>query len=193
MGKCIIHAHIIHVFIGGDYKSSHKPCRSKMRIQPRWTNPQVVERMALIADDQTAEVAEPGEEPLDLPAAAIAPERAAILRLGAHPPAAVGRDHLHPELRQGHVERVRIIRPVTNEALRQVRYEAGVERGRDEGNLMRRSRGGPDDTDGERKTSAVCHRLSGHEFRTFAPLGRSHTSAPLYIGTNVVCKVGRSR
>ena len=29
--------------------------------------PQVVERMALIADDETAEVAEPGEEPLDLP------------------------------------------------------------------------------------------------------------------------------
>jgi hypothetical protein len=44
---------------------------------------------------------------------------------------------------------------------------------------MRRSRGG---TQGERKTKTVCHC---HELRTFAPLGRSHTSAPFFATTKV--------
>jgi len=123
---------------------------------------QVVERishMALIADHEAAEVTEPGEEALNLPAAPIPTERTPILRLGAHPSPALRRDHLHPERGQCPIERVRIIRPVADEALRQVSYEAGVERGRDERgrderDLVRRSRGGPDDTHGERKTRA---------------------------------------
>ena len=45
--------------------------------------------------------------------------------------------------------------------------------------LVRRSRGG---TSGERKTKTVCHC---HELRTFAPLGRSHTSAPFFATMNV--------
>ena len=140
--------------------------------------PQVVECMALIADDKTAEVAEPGEEALNLPAVSIPTEWAPILRLGAHPSPAVWRDHLHPKSSKRRVNSVGSISPVADEAPRQVSYETGVEGGRDEGNLMRRSRGG---TDGERKTSAVCQAHSGHELRTFAPLGRSHTSAPCIL------------
>ena len=47
---------------------------------------QVIERMALIADDEAAKIAQPGKEPLDLPAAAIASELTAILGLGGARP-----------------------------------------------------------------------------------------------------------
>ena len=42
---------------------------------------QIVERMALVADDEATEVAEPGEEAFDFPPAPIAPKRTAILGL----------------------------------------------------------------------------------------------------------------
>lgn len=62
---------------------------------------QVVEGMALIADDQAPKVSQPGEEALDLPAAAVAAQRPPILGLGTHPSAAMRRDHLDAPLRQG--------------------------------------------------------------------------------------------
>ncbi len=34
-------------------------------MHPTWTKPRLVERVALIADEQTAEVAQPGEEVFD--------------------------------------------------------------------------------------------------------------------------------
>src|SRR5690349_19584315 len=143
---------------------------------------QIIEGIALIADHETAKIAQPGEEPFDLPAAAITAERATILRFGAHTPATMWSDHLHPELGQCPIESIGIIGAISNESPGHLVYKAGVEGGRDEGDLVRRSRGG---TDGERKTSAVCHRPSGHELRTFAPLGRSHTSAPFFATTKV--------
>jgi hypothetical protein len=143
---------------------------------------QVIERLALIADDQAAEVAEPGEEPFDFPATAIASEWTAILGLWAHPSPAMGRNHLDAPGGQGRIQWISIIGTIADESPRQLVYEAGVEGGRDEGNLVRRSRGG---TSGERKTKTVCHRPSGHELRTFAPLGLSHTSAPFFATMNV--------
>ncbi len=70
---------------------------------------QVIERIALIADDQTAEVAQPGEEPLDFPPTAIAPERTAILGLGPRAVAAVRAQSSRcpgtPTLRRAHRRR----------------------------------------------------------------------------------------
>ena len=43
---------------------------------------QIIERMALVADDQPSEVAQPGKEALNLPAAAIASERTTGQRRG---------------------------------------------------------------------------------------------------------------
>ena len=60
----------------------------------------VIERVALIAHDEPPEIAEPSEEPLDLPPSAIAPEWTPILRLGTHPPAAMGRGHRDAPVRQ---------------------------------------------------------------------------------------------
>ena len=143
---------------------------------------EVIERVALIAHDQTSEIAEPCPEPFDLPAATLAAQRTSILRLGTDAPAAMGSDHLDAPPRQGPIESIRIIGAITNQALGQGADEAGVEGGGDEGNFMRRSRGG---TDGERKTKAVCQSRHCHELRTFAPLGRSHAAAPFFATINV--------
>ena len=143
---------------------------------------QVVERishMALIADHEAAEVTEPGEEALNLPAAPIPTERTPILRLGAHTSPAVWRDHLDTQCGQSRVKPVRVIGPIPDQSSREVVDKAGVAGRRDEGNLVRRSRCG---TDGERKTKTVCHC---QEFRPFAPLGLSHTFAPFLATTKV--------
>src|SRR5579885_1507003 len=125
---------------------------------------QIIQGVALIADHQAPEIAQPGEETLNFPSPSVPAQRAAILRLRALPVAAMGSDHLDAQPCQRHVEWVGVVRAASDEPLRHLRYEAGIEGGGDKGNLMRRSRGG---TDGERKTSAVCHC---HELRTFAPL-----------------------
>jgi hypothetical protein len=59
---------------------------------------EVVERMALIADDQPAEVAEPSDEPLNLPPASIPPEWTPILGLRANTAPAMRRNHLDPRV-----------------------------------------------------------------------------------------------
>src|SRR5262245_34209851 len=92
------------------------------------------------------------------------------------------RNHLHPEPRQRDVQGICVIGAVTNEPLRQVVYEAGIEGRCDERTLVRRSRGG---TRGVRKTQTVCHCRHCHELRTFAPLGRSHAAAPFFATTKV--------
>jgi hypothetical protein len=118
---------------------------------------EIVERMALVANDEAPEVAQPGTEPLDAPAAPKAPQWTAVLGLGAFPAAPMRRDHLDAQVQERLVERIGVVGAVANEAQGQGVYETGVERGRrgrDEGNLVRRSRSG---TRGERKTKTVCH------------------------------------
>src|SRR5690348_8668509 len=111
---------------------------------------QIIERMALVAHDQAAEVPEPSEQPFDLPAASVAAQRAAILGPGALTIASVGRDHLDSQGSERCVEAVRVVGAIPAKSLGHLIYEAGVEGGEsggDEGDLVRRSRGG---TDGER-------------------------------------------
>ncbi len=115
---------------------------------------QVVERVPLVAHHQAPEVAQPGEEPLHLPTALVAAQGAAILGLGLLTVAPVGCDHLDAQLSQRRIQRVGVVGAVADQASGEVRDEARVEGGRDEADLVRRSRGG---TCGERKTSAVCH------------------------------------
>lgn len=46
---------------------------------------QVIERLALVADDHPPKIAEPGEQALNLPTALVAAPPTAILGLGAFP------------------------------------------------------------------------------------------------------------
>ena len=100
---------------------------------------QIIERMAFIADDEPPEVAQPGKETLNLPATAVAAQGAAILGLGAFAVASVGRNHLDPKPGQRYVEAIRVIGAVADEPYGHVRYEAGIERGGDKRDLVRRS------------------------------------------------------
>jgi hypothetical protein len=76
------------------------PCSEQDEDAAQVDKAQEIVGLALIADDQAPEVAEPGKEALDLPAPPEATQGAAILRLRADPAAAMGCNHLDPELGQ---------------------------------------------------------------------------------------------
>lgn len=135
--------------------------------------------MALVADDETAEVAEPSKPPLDLPATLVAAMLAAVLGLGPGAVAARGRDHLDALRGACGIQQIGIVDLVADEARGQRTREADVEDGLDEGDLMRRSAAG---ACGERKTSAVCH---SHVLRTLARLGFAAAAAPLLAAMNM--------
>ena len=110
--------------------------------------------MAFVAGDEATEVVQPGEEAFDLPAAAIAPEGAAVLR-DVDAVRAVGGDELDPALGpQSFIEPIAVVGAVADQAPRGAGGEERVERGVDEGDLIRRSTA---DGYADRNTSAVCH------------------------------------
>jgi hypothetical protein len=81
--------------------------------------------MKFVADNQPAEPVQPGEQPLHHPAAQVAAQRSAVLSLA--PVLTVGRDHFDSVfLIKMSVERVRVVRLVTNQLLRQFVEEAAV-------------------------------------------------------------------
>src|SRR5438876_6971410 len=121
--------------------------------------------------DQPAEVLEPSEQAFDLPAAAVAPQRAAILRLH-FAVAALPCDQLDAFFVKVRPERVAIVGLVADEPLRRFLEETGFERGVDKPDFMRRSAG---HVNGDRKTMAVCNC---HDLCTLAPLGGTHTAPP---------------
>jgi hypothetical protein len=137
-----------------------------------------VERVTLIPNDQTAEVAQPSEETLERPTAFVAAQRTPILGLGTDTATAMGRNQLNAQIQQRRIQGIGIVGAVADESLGQLVYEPRGEGGGDEGHRVRRSRGG---TRGERKTSTVCQSRHCHALRTCAPLGFSHTPAPSYI------------
>ena len=113
-----------------------------MRNPTQLDEAEVIERMPLIPNDEPTEIAQPGEEPLDLPLAPVPPQGSAILSLGAFPVATVGRDHLHAQVRQGDIQGIGIVGAIPNKALGQCGYKTGFEGRRDGADLVRRSRGG---------------------------------------------------
>lgn len=87
--------------------------------------------MALPASDDAPRVVEPGEEALDFPAAARAPEGSAVL--GARAAAPVRSDHFDAVgLAEMLIERVTVVPAVADQARREVREEPRVEGGADE-------------------------------------------------------------
>src|ERR1044071_40656 len=119
-----------------------------------------------------AKVMQPGEQPLHFPSSAITTQRTTVLRRWLAAPGSMRSNHLDPRTGQFFIERVRVISLVADQTIRQF-FGKGLKQSLcDKGDFMRRSRLR---VDGERKTSAVCHR---QEFRTFAPLGLSHARSP---------------
>src|ERR1700742_197796 len=135
--------------------------------------------MIFIADDQAAEVEQPGKEAFDLPALAIAAQRTTIL--SGHPPIDfVGRNQLHavllPEL---FVHSIAVIRLVTDQAFGDFRHDPRLQGGGPQLHFSRRSAFCPQ---GERKTMAVCN---AHDLGALAALGFPNLSPPFLAGTKV--------
>ena len=129
--------------------------------------------MEFVADNQSAEPVQPGEQPLHDPAAQVAPQRFAVLRLA--PVLAVGRNHLDSVfLVQMPVERVRVIRLVADQLLAQLIRVRKGERFVNELRLVRRGR-----VDRDSQRNAVSGG-NGHDLGPFAPLGLAHREAPFF-------------
>ena len=126
----------------------------------------------LVAGDESAEVEEPREEALDLPASAIAAKLAPVLR--RHLPIGFVRcDELEAALlHQTFVELVTVISPVADKALGLLVDEHLVESLLDQGHFVRASAFNPK---GERKASAVC---DCHDLGPLAFLGFSDAGPP---------------
>ena len=135
--------------------------------------------MKVEAHRNPSEVLKPSEQALNLPSSLVAPQRSAVLRRGFLSVRLVRCNHLDASFSQLFIQRVRVISFIANQSLRLLIGKNLSESFSDKGDFMRRSRRR---VDGERKTSAVCHR---HELRTFAPLGLSHPESPFFATINV--------
>src|SRR5512134_3624167 len=93
--------------------------------------------VSLVAGDESAEVLEPGEEALDLPAPAVAAEGTAVLGLELAAPE-VGRDELDASLLpQPRIEAVAVVGTVADQSVGGVLEEPCVDRRFEERDLMR--------------------------------------------------------
>jgi hypothetical protein len=135
--------------------------------------------MIFVSHHQSAEVVQPSEEPLDLPASTVASQCPAILSRAASTINPVRRDQLNALVGELGVELVAVVGEITDQSFRGFLREPLFERAFDKGDFMRVSRRR---VRGDRKTSAVCHC---HELRTLAPLGFADTSAPFFAATKV--------
>ena len=127
------------------------------------------------AADETAEVVEPGEEALDLPAAAVAAEFPAVL--GVLPAAIVLVRSDEPDamfLPEALVEWIAVVGAVADYSCWFGACETLLDGRFDEFGFMRRSAG---DAAGDRKTMAVCDR---HDFTAFSAASRADSSAPFF-------------
>ena len=93
---------------------------------------------------------QPSKQPFDLSAPTVAPQLAAVLRLGPTAVALVGRNQFDAVLLlQARIQRIAVIGAVANHASRRRRREALFDGGFDEPGFMRRSACNPH---GDRKT-----------------------------------------
>jgi hypothetical protein len=136
--------------------------------------------MVRIARQDATEVLEPGEEPLDLPAAGVAAQGSPILGRWLLPPATMGCNHGDLRCGQGRIERITLRGPVTNQSCWAIIDKTRGERVCNKGDFIWASRF---NVDGDRKTSAVCNC---HDLQTFAPPGCPHTAAPFFATTKVL-------
>jgi len=146
---------------------------------------------AVVTNDQAAEVSQPGEGAFHGPAPPISPERPAVLRRWLAPILAVRGDQLDAAPGQLLPQRVTVVAPVGNQALRLLPGTPGSmpspyadrrERRLDEFDLRRGSRV---KVVSQRNTRAVDHH---HPLRPLAPLGFPDSAAPFFAGAKLPSK-----
>ena len=129
--------------------------------------------MVFPPSNEAPRVVQPGKESLDLPAAAIAAQGAAVLRRRIHAAHVVGRDQFDAvAVAQLPIQSFAIVGPVPDHFRREFREEALLECRLAQFRFMRRSAG---DADGDRKTMAGDDR---HDFTAFSSASRADSRAP---------------
>jgi|HubBroStandDraft_1064217.scaffolds.fasta_scaffold281071_1 hypothetical protein len=142
---------------------------------------------SVVTHQQAAEVAEPSDRPLHLPASPIAPQLSPILPLGLGSFGAVRANQIDSPLFQPISQRIGIRRPVVNQPLgilpgpSSARSGNGhaIQRRFDQRRLVRRGRG---ELNSQRNTLAACHH---HPLCTLAAFGFSDAGTPFFAGAKL--------
>jgi hypothetical protein len=143
---------------------------------------------AVVANHQTAEVAEVREGALDFPAPSVASQRSSVLRHRFAPIPAVRRDQFDPPRRQPLAQRIAVVTTIRDQAQRflprpsrvgSAAYADRRQRRFRKPRFVRRCR---TKVLSQRKTLAVDHH---HPLRALAPLGFSDSSAPFLAGAKL--------
>jgi len=146
---------------------------------------------AVVADDQPAEVAQPGEGAFHRPAPPVSPERPAVLGRGLAPILAVRSDQLDAAPGQLLAQRVAVVATISDDPFRLLPrtasamatpYADRLERRLDELDLRR---GRSVKVVSQRNTRAVDHH---HPLRPLAPLGFADSAAPFFAGAKLPSK-----
>ncbi len=130
--------------------------------------------MIIKPNQHATEILQPRKQALDLPAPLVATKFSAVLSFLALSILFVRRDQFSSKHCKAFIERIRIISFIADQLSWSLIGKACTESFFDKSDFMRRSRFC---VNGERKTKAICHC---QEFRTFAPLGFSHSKAPFF-------------
>src|SRR6202167_2905952 len=143
--------------------------------------------LMIIAHEQSAKVAQPGEGAFDLPARAVAAQSAPVVERGFAPSPAMRTDEQDAALEQPPAQGIAVVSAVGDDAQWSlVRAAATTARDRD---LRQRAfgqghfpRAGRDQLASQRNTLAVDHH---HPLRAFAPLGFANSEAPFLAGAKL--------
>ena len=135
--------------------------------------------LTLITHLNTTEVLQPGVKPFDFPTSLVSPQLTPILCLGPDTVSSVRGDQLDALCSKLFVQRVAIVRPISNQSPWLVCDKSRCDSRFHKGDLMRRS---TFQVNGDRKTKAACHC---HDLRAFAPLGLSDCPPPFLALTKV--------
>ena len=129
--------------------------------------------VVLVASNQATKVVKPSEQAFGFPSSPIPSQRASVLG-GVFAVAPMGSDQFDTLLLQLLIQRIGVVRPIPDQALRLFREEVLRERFFDELRFLRRSTG---NANGDRKTMAVGH---GHDFGPLATPSGTDSGAPFF-------------
>ncbi len=135
--------------------------------------------MIIETNQNSTKILQPCKKALDLPASFVAAKFSSVLRSLALSIRFMRRNQLGFKRGEAFIKRIRIISLIANQSNRSHVGKTRKQCLLDKSDFMRRS---TFRVDGERKTRAICHC---HEFRTFPPLGFSHSEAPFLATINV--------
>jgi hypothetical protein len=121
----------------------------------------------------------PSKQAFNTPPFRVSTQGSAVLGFGFHSIKSMRRNYFDTILLKFMIERIRVIRSITDESLGSSLKEATLESLSNKGDFMWRSRR---NVYGDRNTRAVCHC---HELSPLTPLGFSDTGAPFFATTKV--------